>query len=148
VTGAAGTPHPGGRRGCGSIARLTSIDGKRVTRKASGAVGNIPRPVYADDPRHPLLRPSLLDPVRKPLAVCMLCGAAIIGAHALCNGILHDTRGAADVPSLGAPLPPPMHLSVQAPPSGGTAIAPGYYSAPPYDPVDPDPPEPLIFRID
>ena len=105
--------------------------------------------MYADpDPRHPLLRPSRLDPIRKPLVVCMLCGAAYAGAHTVCARIFADTRGAANVPALDGPPAAPINFGVDAPPSGGTALASGYYQPPPHGVVDPKRPIPRVRRID
>lgn len=105
--------------------------------------------MYAEpDFRHPLFRPATLDPIRKPIAVCMLAGAAFVGGYTLSERIFAETQGAANFPSLDAPPAAPIYLGVEVPPSGGTAVASGYYQAPPYDVVDPQRPHPIVRRID
>jgi hypothetical protein len=83
-----------------------------------------------------LLRPRVLDPVRKPIAVTMLSIAAVAGAAALADDVL-DSRAPMSMAGAAVPDHHPITLSPTAPPYGGTAIHPGYHAAPPYGPVDP-----------
>jgi hypothetical protein len=90
------------------------------------------------------LRSSPLDSWRKPLAAAMVLAGVVLSGHTVVDRIVSDpirrTAGAA-VPN--------DHLTFKpaAMPNVGTAVATGYYAAPPYAPVDPVPPRPAL-RLD
>ena len=94
------------------------------------------------DPRRWLFRPSVFDSIRKPFAICMLCGVATVYGHEACERIL-QARAQSDRPTAGAVSPEPLHLSPQTLPAGGTTAA-AYVRVLPYGPVDPQRPEPRV----
>lgn len=100
-----------------------------------------------DDPRLWLFRRSVLDPIRKPLAVCMICGAVIVHGGEGLKRVFAGERVGHDAPTVDLTAPVPPSFSPEVPSTGGTAVLPGYTRAPPYDRVDPDPPDPLVFHV-
>jgi hypothetical protein len=92
-----------------------------------------------------LLRPASFDPWRKALAIGMLGLAGAVGGITLAERVL----GSHPLPLTAGAAVPTDHLTFKpaAMPNGGTAVASGYYAAPPYAPVDPVPPRPAL-RLD
>jgi len=88
----------------------------------------------------------VLDPVRKPVTVAMLSFATLTGGAALAHDIL-DSHGPTLMSGAAVPDHHPITFTPAAPPSGGTAIDPGYHAAPPYGPVDPLPPTRIALDI-
>lgn len=95
------------------------------------------------DPRSWFLRPETYEPIRRGLAVCLVCAVAGGCIHTAMDRILDrrtpisNTRGAA------IPDTPPVEFSAESLPRGGT-VASGYHSNPPYGRIDPAPREPMI----
>jgi hypothetical protein len=86
-------------------------------------------------------RSSPLVSLHKPLAAGMVIAGVALTAFTTIDRIVSDP-----IPVTAGAAVPNDHLTFKpaAMPSGGTAVATGYYASPPYAPVDPVPPRPAL----
>jgi hypothetical protein len=97
------------------------------------------------DPRSWPLRHETYDGMRRFLGKCLVCGVAFGCVHTVVDRIA-DSRAPLSQRGAAVPDAPPIDVSAESLPLGGS-VASGYHGTPPYGVVDPDPPEPLVFRV-